>query len=136
MHKHHYTRARARMRASTIALALANAHTSAFESMGWLRLVGSIKLQVSFAKEPYKRDAILQKKPIIESILLTVATPYLCEPGNLFTMLCSILHFLKRALYIPKKKPTHSGKSPIHCGNSHSYSEKSHIQFGKTLYTF
>jgi len=32
--------------------------------MGWLRLVGSIKLQVSFAKEPYKRDAILQKRPI------------------------------------------------------------------------
>jgi len=23
--------------------------------MGWLRLVGSLKLQVSFAKEPYKR---------------------------------------------------------------------------------
>jgi len=26
--------------------------------MGWLRLVGSFKLQVSFAKEPYKRDYI------------------------------------------------------------------------------
>ena len=24
--------------------------------MGWLRLVGSLKLQDSFAKEPYKRD--------------------------------------------------------------------------------
>ena len=31
----------------------------------WLRLVGSLKLQVSFAKEPYKRDDILQKRPII-----------------------------------------------------------------------
>ena len=39
------------------------------------RLVGSIKLQVSFAKEPYKRDDILQKSPTILSILLTVATP-------------------------------------------------------------
>jgi len=28
--------------------------------MGCLRLVGSLKLQVSFAKEPYKRDYILQ----------------------------------------------------------------------------
>jgi len=37
----------------------------ACKNMGWLRLVGSIKLQVSFAKEPYKRDAILQKRPII-----------------------------------------------------------------------
>jgi len=44
--------------------------------MGWLQLVGSIKLQVSFAKEPYKRDDILQKRPVILSILLTVATPY------------------------------------------------------------
>jgi len=33
--------------------------------MGWLQLVGSLKLQVSFAKEPYKRDDILQKRPII-----------------------------------------------------------------------
>ena len=33
--------------------------------MGWLWLVGSLKLQVSFAKEPYKRDNILQKRPII-----------------------------------------------------------------------
>jgi len=30
-------------------------------SMGWLRLVGSLKLKVSFVKEPYKRDDILQK---------------------------------------------------------------------------
>jgi len=41
--------------------------------MGWLQLVGSIKLKVSFAKKPYKRDYILQKRPIIQSILLTVA---------------------------------------------------------------
>ena len=33
--------------------------------MGWLQLVGSIKLKVSFAKENYKRDAILQKRTTI-----------------------------------------------------------------------
>ena len=44
--------------------------------MGWLRLVGSLKLQVSFAKEPYKRDFILQKRPVILSILPTEATPW------------------------------------------------------------
>jgi len=44
--------------------------------MGWLWLVGSIKSWVSFAKESYKRDNILQKRPIILSILPTVATPY------------------------------------------------------------
>jgi len=32
-------------------------------------LVGSIKLQVSFAKETYKRDYILQKRPIILSMM-------------------------------------------------------------------
>ena len=38
--------------------------------MGWLRLVGSLKLQVSFVKEPYKTDDILQKRPIILRSLL------------------------------------------------------------------
>jgi len=32
--------------------------------MKWLRSVGFLKLQVSFAKEPYARDDILQKRPI------------------------------------------------------------------------
>jgi len=51
-------------------------------AMGWLRIVGSLKLQVSFAeysllqKSPMKRDYILQKRPIILRSLLTVATPY------------------------------------------------------------
>jgi len=42
----------------------------------WLRLVGSLILQVSFAKEPYKRDDILQKRPMISRSLLVEATPY------------------------------------------------------------
>ena len=48
-------------------------------TMGWLRLVGSLKLYVSFAKEPYKRDDILQKRPMILRSLLIVATPYLLQ---------------------------------------------------------
>jgi len=44
--------------------------------MGWLWLVGSIKLQVSFAKEPCKRDYIPQKRLIILRSLLIIATPY------------------------------------------------------------
>jgi len=44
--------------------------------MGWLRLVGSLKLQVSFAKESHKRDDILQKRPTILRSLLIEATPY------------------------------------------------------------
>jgi len=45
-------------------------------AMGWLRLVGSLKWQVSFAKEPYKGDYIVQKRPVISRSLLIVATPY------------------------------------------------------------
>ena len=37
-------------------------------------------MQVSFAKEPYKTDALLQKRPEILLILLTVATAYACNP--------------------------------------------------------
>jgi len=42
--------------------------------MRWLRWVGSLKLQVSFAKKPYKKDDILQKRPTILRSLLIVAT--------------------------------------------------------------
>ena len=45
--------------------------------MGWLHVAGSSKLQVSFAKEPYKRDDILQKRPMILRRLLIVAIPYI-----------------------------------------------------------
>jgi len=52
-------------------------HRSGSTTMGWIRLVGSLKSYVSFAKEPYKRDDILQKRPIILRSLLHVATPYI-----------------------------------------------------------
>ena len=44
--------------------------------MGWLRLVGSITSQVSFAEYGLFYRALLQKRPIILSILLSEATPY------------------------------------------------------------
>ena len=47
--------------------------TSENTYMGWLRLVGSLKLKVSVAKVPYKRDDILQKRPVILRSLLIVA---------------------------------------------------------------
>jgi len=43
--------------------------------MEWLHVVSFIKLQVSFAKEAYERDDILQKRPVILRSLLIVATP-------------------------------------------------------------
>ena len=47
---------------------------SRFSIMRWLRLVGYLKTQVSFAKEPYKQDNILQKRPIFQRSLLIIAT--------------------------------------------------------------
>jgi len=48
---------------------------SLYVDMGWLQVVGSLDLQVSFAKEPYERDYILQKRPSVLRSLLIVATP-------------------------------------------------------------
>ena len=52
-----------------------DAHLCAIAYLTFVWLVRSIKLHVSFAKEPYVKDNILQKRPMILSILLTVATP-------------------------------------------------------------
>jgi len=46
-----------------------------YHDMGWLRWVGSLKTYLSFAKEPYKRDYLLQKRPVFWRSLLTIATP-------------------------------------------------------------
>jgi len=50
-----------------------------FVPMGWLQLVGSIKLQVFCAEYCLFYRALLQMRPIILSILLTEATPYLYQ---------------------------------------------------------
>jgi len=50
-------------------------------SMGWLWLVGSFKLQGSFAEYRLVYIALLQKRPMILRSLLIVATPY----GRLYT---------------------------------------------------
>jgi len=66
--------------------------------MGWLRLVGSLMLYVSFAKEPYETDDILQKRPIILRSLLIVATQYvrhdsfICETWLI--QICDMTHFI------------------------------------------
>ena len=44
--------------------------------MGWLRLVGSLKLQISCAEYRLFCRALLQKRPIMLRSLLIVATPY------------------------------------------------------------
>ena len=48
-----------------------------YQTMGWLQSVGSIKLYVSFAEYRLFYRAFLPKRPMILSILLTKATPYM-----------------------------------------------------------
>ena len=60
--------------------------------MGWLRSVGSIKLYVSFAEYRLFYRSLLQKRPIILSILLTKATPYLCIRINAYVHLCTYIY--------------------------------------------
>jgi len=44
--------------------------------MGWLRLVGCLKSQVSFAEYSFFYRAFWQKRPAILRSLLMIATPY------------------------------------------------------------
>ena len=41
-----------------------------YRDMGWLPFVGSLKLYVSFAKEPYKKDDILPRSYVCIDFLL------------------------------------------------------------------
>jgi len=52
-------------------------------TMGWLRSVESIKVQVSFAEYRLVNRALLQKRIVILSILLTKATPYVWQETTL-----------------------------------------------------
>ena len=52
--------------------------------MAWLQLVGSIKLQVSLAEYSLFYRALLQKRTVILSILLTVATLYMYLMGQVY----------------------------------------------------
>ena len=49
-------------------------------------------LKISLAKEPYKRDYILQKRPIILRSLLIVATQYVIVRVCVVTHWCDIIH--------------------------------------------
>jgi len=58
------------------------------EGGGWLRLVGSLQLQVSFAEHRLFYRALLQKTPFILWSLLIVATPYSAAAASHATGVC------------------------------------------------
>jgi len=58
--------------------------------MGWLRLVGSLKIQVSFAEYRLFYRALLQKRPVIFRCLLTEATPYSYMNSHMYGASCQL----------------------------------------------
>ena len=56
--------------------------------MGWLRVLGSLKLQVSFAEYRLFYKALLHKRPIILRSPLIVATPYVLLSANIWLLAC------------------------------------------------
>jgi len=73
-------------------------------AMGWLRLVGSLKLWVSFAEYRLFFRFLLQKKPVILRSLLLAATPYRTARSTLST--CESI------VSKHQKRPTHMKRDP------------------------
>ena len=61
-------------------------------------VVDSFKSQISFAKEPYKIDDILQKRPIILRSLLIVATPEASACLSVCVYVCVCVSILQLCL--------------------------------------
>jgi len=59
-------------------------HISKYVYMGWLRLVGSLKLQVSLAGYSRFYRTLLQKRLIISRRILIVATPYPWHESSIY----------------------------------------------------
>jgi len=64
--------------------------------MGWLWIVGSLKLWVSFAEYSLYYRAFLQKRPIILRSLLSEVTPYMygVTPSTFTIQLCYSIHYI------------------------------------------
>ena len=60
--------------------------------MGWLRLVGCLKIQVSSQNTGLFCTALLQKRPIFLSILLIVAIPYALKCLKLGFVVVALQH--------------------------------------------
>jgi len=81
--------------------------------MGWLRVVGSLKSQVSFAEYSLFYRALLQRRPVILRSLLIVATPYLeCTPLSMIS-----IEVMERGL----RKTNTSTTTKIVCRKNHNF---------------
>jgi len=77
--------------------------------MGWLWLVGSLKLQVSFEEHHFFYRAHLQKRPIVLRSLLIATNPW--HPN---TYVCIYTNYRSLLQNIGFKEPTNRNKSLTH----------------------
>jgi len=84
-------------------------HTLPKSIMGWLRLVGSIKLQDSSTEYRLFYMTLLQNRPIIFAIQLTVATPYVSSA--LYFMNLHVYSLYEDTIYVIHLQVTHSQNS-------------------------
>jgi len=88
---------------SAIQCTLDSTPLTAKSTMGWLRLVGPLKVQVSFAEYSLFYRALLQKRLIILRSLLIVATPYSVQPWRRMNgrghVLCSAILLSWKVLF-------------------------------------
>ena len=112
--------------------------------MGWLRVVDSLKLYVSFAKEPYKRDDILQKRPEILRSLLIEATPCIwrdeyTRPNVSLYIYVNIYEKTNTSEQMTHKTPIYTYmKRPIHETKSLTSNSRTHARShtGIQLHTY
>jgi len=75
-------------------------HVTCCSAIGRLRLVGSIELQVSFAEYSLFYTALLQKRHITLSILLTKATPYGVHETNSVLQCVALFHSVLQCVVV------------------------------------
>jgi len=77
--------------------------------MGWLRLVGCLKLQVSFVEYSILLRALLQKRPLILRSLLIKASPYpTASTCARICAFCSFMLYIYICIYVSAYEYTHS----------------------------
>jgi len=118
------------------------AHSPKSALPSWFSKVGSLKLQVSFAKEPCKRDDILWKRPIILRSRLTWQMScvrwQICHE-RLTWVVCDMIHVTKgmRHVILVVRDMSHDISRSWHDSRdkSHASCDKSHVRFDGLVVT-
>jgi len=102
--------------------------------MGWLRLVGSLKLQVSFAEYHLFYRALLQKRPIkkahTRSFLREYVGWYICPCTTKETHV-----FTKETYTLPKEDHILTKEKHVFTTETHAFAKETHV-FTEETHTF